>query len=84
MSKALPCSWSHRTIVVGTSGSEDEVCITPPYTLASCSGKVRLRRNFRAFDALFCRMPRVLNPRLQVKHSLDRVIQVLESLGVRQ
>ena len=38
--KALPCSWSQHTIVVGTQGSEDEVRIAPPYTAATCSGKV--------------------------------------------
>ena len=41
--KALsPCAWSQQTIVVGTPGSEDEVRIAPPYTNATCSGKVRL------------------------------------------
>jgi len=40
LQRALPCSWSQHTIVVGTQGSEDEVRISPPYTTATCSGKV--------------------------------------------
>lgn len=40
LSKALPCSWAHHTIVVGTPGADDEVCIAPPYTMQTCTGKV--------------------------------------------
>jgi hypothetical protein len=79
--KALsPCAWSQQTIIVGTPGSEDEVRIAPPYTIATCSGKVCLLP------------PAFMSPALasfstqsfQVKNSLDRVIQVLESLSANK